>query len=152
MKVGLISDTHGLLRPQALQALQGCDLLIHAGDIGKASVLEALSAIAPLTVVRGNNDRDDAWASAVPYSAVLQAGPVAIYVTHIPADVPTPLPDGIQVVVVGHTHKPLIQQRGDVLFVNPGSAGPRRFKLPISLALLHIDEQGLRAEVIELAV
>lgn len=152
MKVGLISDTHGLLRPQALQALQGCDLLIHAGDIGKAPVLEALSAIAPLTVVRGNNDLDDAWASAVPYSAVLQAGHVSIYVTHIPADVPTPLPEGIQVVVVGHTHKPLIQQRGDVLFINPGSAGPRRFKLPVSVALLHIDEQGMRAEVIELAV
>lgn len=152
MKVGLISDTHGLLRPQALQALQGCDLLIHAGDIGKASVLEALSAIAPLTVVRGNNDRDDAWAGTVPYCASLQAGPVSIYVTHIPADVPTPLPEGTQVVVVGHTHKPLIQQRGAVLFINPGSAGPRRFKLPVSVALLHIDEQGLRAEVIELTV
>lgn len=152
MKIGLISDTHGLLRPQALDALKGCEQLIHAGDIGKASILEALRAIAPLTVVRGNNDQDDSWASDVPYSAVLQAQGIGIYVTHIPADVPRSLPDDIRVVVVGHSHKPLIEQRAGVLFINPGSAGPRRFKLPISVAVLHIDEQGLRCELVELAV
>lgn len=152
MKIGLISDTHGLLRPQALDALQGCEQLIHAGDIGKASILETLRALAPLTVVRGNNDQDDAWASDVPYSAVLHAGGIGIFVTHIPADVPQSLPDDIQVVVVGHSHKPLIEQRDGVLFINPGSAGPRRFKLPISVALLHIDEHGVRAELVELVV
>jgi putative phosphoesterase len=150
MKIGLISDTHGLLRPQALEALQGCEQLIHAGDIGKSSILYDLRAIAPLTVVRGNNDEDDAWAAEVPYSAVLRVENVGIYVTHIPADVPQALPDDIQVVVVGHSHKPLIDQRNGILFINPGSAGPRRFKLPISVALLHIDDDGVRAELIEL--
>jgi putative phosphoesterase len=152
MKIGLISDTHGLLRPQALEALKGCVQLIHAGDIGKASILDALRAIAPLTVVRGNNDQDDAWAGDVPFSAVLRVAGVGIYVTHIPADVPQALPDDIAVVVVGHSHKPLIERRDDVLFINPGSAGPRRFKLPISVALLHIDEKGVRAELVELVV
>jgi putative phosphoesterase len=152
MKIGLISDTHGLLRPQALQVLQGCEQLIHAGDIGKASILDALRAIAPLTVVRGNNDRDDAWAGDVPFSASLQVNGVGIYVTHIPADVPKQLPVGTRVVVVGHSHKPLIERRNDVLFINPGSAGPRRFKLPISVALLYIEGQDVRAELVELAV
>ncbi|WP_122666825.1 metallophosphoesterase family protein [Pseudomonas viridiflava] len=152
MKIGLISDTHGLLRPQALDALQGCEHLIHAGDIGNPAILDTLRELAPLTVVRGNNDEDDTWASDVPYSGVLQVEGVGIYVTHILADVPQPLPDDVQVVVVGHSHKPLIEQRDGVLFINPGSAGPRRFKLPISVALLHIDEQGVRAELIELAV
>lgn len=152
MKIGLISDTHGLLRPQALDALKGCEQLIHAGDIGKVSILEELRAIAPLTVVRGNNDQDDSWASDVPYSATLRVAGIGIYVTHIAADVPKSLPDDIRVVVVGHSHKPLIEQRAGVLFINPGSAGPRRFKLPISVAVLHIDEQGLRCELVELAV
>jgi len=150
MKIGLISDTHGLLRPQALEALRGCEQLIHAGDIGKPAILDDLRAIAPLTVVRGNNDQDDAWAGDVPYVAVLRVGGVGIYVTHIPADVPQALPDDIQVVVVGHSHKPLVEHRDGVLFINPGSAGPRRFKLPISVALLHIDDDGVRAELIEL--
>jgi len=152
MKIGLISDTHGLLRPQALAALQGCEQLIHAGDIGKPEILEALRGIAPLTVVRGNNDEDDSWASDVPFSARLDIESVSIFVTHILADVPKPLPDGIQVVVIGHSHKPLIQQIDGVLYINPGSAGPRRFKLPVSVALLHIDDLGVRAEVVELAV
>jgi len=152
MKIGLISDTHGLLRPQALAALQGCEQLIHAGDIGKPEILEALRGIAPLTVVRGNNDEDDSWASDVPFSARLDIESVSIFVTHILADVPKPLPDGIQVVVIGHSHKPLIQQIDGVLYINPGSAGPRRFKLPVSVALLHIDDLGVRAEVVELQV
>lgn len=152
MKIGLISDTHGLLRPQALAALQGCEQLIHAGDIGKPEILEALRGIAPLTVVRGNNDEDDSWASDVPFSARLDIESVSIFVTHILADVPKLLPDGIQVVVIGHSHKPLIQQIDGVLYINPGSAGPRRFKLPVSVALLHIDDLGVRAEVVELQV
>lgn len=152
MKIGLISDTHGLLRPQALVALQGCEQLIHAGDIGKPEILETLRAMAPLTVVRGNNDQDDSWARDVPFSARLDVEGMSIYVTHILADVPKPLPDGIQVVVIGHSHKPLIQQIDGVMYINPGSAGPRRFKLPISVALLHIDDLGVRAELVELEV
>lgn len=152
VKVGLISDTHGLLRPQALEALQGCDYLIHGGDIGNPQILEALGAIAPLTVVRGNNDTDDAWAADVPYEAVLRVGKLAIYVTHILADVPETLPPDVAVVVTGHSHKPLQQTRHGVLFINPGSAGPRRFKLPISVGVLYIDEHEVRGELIELAL
>ena len=152
IKVGLISDTHGLLRPRALEALQGCDYLIHGGDIGNPQILEALSAIAPLTVVRGNNDTDDAWAADVPYEAVLRVGKLAIYVTHILADVPETLPPDVAVVVTGHSHKPLQQTRHGVLFINPGSAGPRRFKLPISVGVLYIDEHEVRGELIELAL
>lgn len=150
VKVGLISDTHGLLRPQALAALQGCDYLIHGGDIGKPQILETLRQIAPLTVVRGNNDTDDAWAGDVPLEAVLKVGGVGIYVTHILADVPETLPPDIRVVVTGHSHKPLQQTRHGVLFINPGSAGPRRFKLPITVAMLHIDGFEVRGELIEL--
>jgi putative phosphoesterase len=152
MKIGLISDTHGLLRPQALDALQGCDQLIHGGDIGKPEILDALRAIAPLTVVRGNNDTDDAWAGDVPYEAVLRAGEVAIYVTHILADVPESLPADVRVVVTGHSHKPLQQQRHGVLFINPGSAGPRRFKLPITVGMLHVEGEEVRGELIELVL
>ena len=152
MKIGLISDTHGLLRPQALAALQGCDQLIHAGDIGKPQILDALREIAPLTVVRGNNDMADAWAEHIPLEALLRVGDVGIYVTHIPADVPEVLPPGVQVVVVGHSHKPLIEQRHGVLFINPGSAGPRRFKLPVSVAVLTVDGGGVVGELVGLEV
>ena len=150
--VGLISDTHGLLRPQALQALAGCDYLIHGGDIGKSQILDALRGIAPLTVVRGNNDTDDSWASDVPFEATVRVESVDIYVTHILADVPATLPADVRVVVTGHSHKPLQQTREGVLYINPGSAGPRRFKLPISVALLHIDGLDVRGELIELQV
>jgi putative phosphoesterase len=152
VKVGLISDTHGLMRPQALEALQGCDYLIHGGDIGKPEILEALKAIAPLTVVRGNNDTDDAWASDVPYDAVLRIGEVTIYTTHILADVPKALPDEVRVVVTGHSHRPVQQVRDGVLFINPGSAGPRRFKLPITVGMLHINGADVRGELIELTL
>jgi putative phosphoesterase len=152
VKVGLISDTHGLLRPQALEALRGCDFLIHGGDIGKPEILQALREIAPLTVVRGNNDTDDGWASDVPHEAVLRVGKLAIYVTHILADVPETLPPDVAVVVTGHSHKPLQQTRHGVLFINPGSAGPRRFKLPITVGMLHIDGLDVRGELIELQV
>ena len=152
IKVGLISDTHGLLRPQALEALQGCDYLIHSGDIGKPEILDALKAIAPLTVVRGNNDTDDAWACEVPHEAVLRIGDVAIYTTHILADVPISLPAGVRAVVTGHSHRPVQQMRDGVLFINPGSAGPRRFKLPITVGMLHVDGAEVRGELIELAL
>lgn len=136
MRIGLIADTHGLLRPEALDALAGCDHIVHAGDIGKPAILDALRAIAPLSVVRGNNDRGLPWAEGLADELTLQLGGLTLYLTHELADVPSPLPASIDVVVTGHSHKPHIEQRGQVLFVNPGSAGPRRFKLPVSVALL----------------
>jgi len=154
--VGLIADTHGLLRPAALTALDGCDHLIHAGDIGKrngdhAGVLETLARIAPLTVVRGNNDRA-AWAEPIPYTADLEFGGVRIHALHILADLAIdPAASGVHVVVTGHSHKPLIETRAGVLYVNPGSPGPRRFKLPISVGRLHIASGRVEAELIELA-
>lgn len=152
MKIGLISDTHGLLRPEALAALRGCAHIVHAGDIGKPEILDALRELAPLTVVRGNNDEDDAWAAAIPTEEILRIGGIGLYVVHELADVPEQLPAGIDVVVTGHSHKPLQQLRHGVLYLNPGSAGPRRFKLPIALALLHVDNGTVEAEMIELAV
>lgn len=149
MKIGLISDTHGLLRPEALAALQGCDHLIHAGDIGKREILETLRELAPLTVVRGNNDSGEQW-SGVALSHSVRLGAIGLYVTHEMADVPASLPAGTDVVIIGHSHKPLEQRRGDVLFINPGSAGPRRFKLPITVAVLQVQGRDLEVEFIPL--
>lgn len=149
MKIGLISDTHGLMRAEALDALRGCDHLVHAGDIGKPQILEALRELAPLTVVRGNNDAKEQW-PGVAVEHHLRLGEIGLYVTHELADVPQTLPPGTDVVITGHSHKPLQQQRHGVLFVNPGSAGPRRFKLPISVALLHVERRELRVEFIHL--
>ena len=150
MKIGLISDTHGLLRTEAMAALAGCDHLLHAGDIGKPEILDALRKITPLTAVRGNNDEGLAWASELPERIELSLGGVGIYLTHQAADVPAHLPDSVRVVVTGHSHKPLIEERDGRLWVNPGSAGPRRFKLPISVALLHIENGAVRAELVAL--
>jgi putative phosphoesterase len=134
--IGLISDTHGLLRPQAAQALQGCAHIVHAGDIGSAEILQALTRIAPVTAVRGNNDIQS-WGDALPLSARLHVGDTVLHVLHDLgqlADLPARPP--CQVVVSGHTHRPLSQWRDGVLYVNPGSAGPRRFSLPVTLARL----------------
>jgi putative phosphoesterase len=142
-RIGLISDTHNLVRPEALQHLAGCDAIIHAGDICEQAVLDALERIAPVTAVRGNNDTGD-WARALPTQAMLTAQQVTILVVHDLAEVETdPRSKGIGVVVTGHSHKPLIDERDGVLFVNPGSAGPRRFRLPVSAGLLIVD--GARA-------
>ncbi|MDT4854267.1 yfcE: phosphodiesterase [compost metagenome] len=152
MKIGLISDTHGLLRPDALAALQGCDQLIHAGDIGKPEILDALRQLAPLSAVRGNNDHGD-WADELPHSLELECQGVRIFVVHEPAHLPPDLVErGLRVAICGHSHKPLIEEKHGLLLLNPGSAGPRRFKLPIALGLLHIDNGEPRAELIELAV
>lgn len=140
VRIGLISDTHGLLREEAMLALQGVERIIHAGDIGDPQVLEALKQIAPLVAVRGNNDRA-AWADAIPLTDVLQIGGVSIYVLHDVNELDlAPEAAGFQVVVSGHSHHPSITTDAGVLFVNPGSAGPRRFKLPISLAFLDIED------------
>src|SRR5712671_1353382 len=137
-RVGVISDTHGLLRPEAAAFLQGCEFIVHAGDIGDASILRALAAIAPVTAVRGNNDKGK-WAAAVPEHAELKVGKVALYVVHDLAELDLdPEAAGFRVVISGHSHRPLIEERNRVLYLNPGSAGPRRFKLPISVAELQI--------------
>ncbi|APR35509.1 metallophosphoesterase family protein [Paraburkholderia sp. SOS3] len=144
-RIGLISDTHNLVRPEALRHLEGCDAIVHAGDICEPAVLDALRAIAPLTAVRGNNDIG-AWAAALPTHATLTVQDVTILVVHDIADVGKNVQrDGVRIVVTGHSHKPLIDERDGVLYVNPGSAGPRRFKLPISAGLLLIDGARVRA-------
>ena len=152
MKIGLISDTHGLLRPEALAALQGCEHIVHAGDIGKPEIVDALRELAPLTVVRGNNDEGLDWAAELPQQAMPQLGGVGLYVVHELAHVPAQLPEDVRVVITGHSHKPLIETRNGRLWINPGSAGPRRFKLPISVARLHIDGNSVHAELVMLAV
>ena len=139
MKIGLISDTHGLLRPEALQALAGVERIIHAGDIGGPDVIEALRGIAPVDAVRGNNDKG-AWAREIaPWLALDLAG-VSVHVLHDVKEIDLdPAAAGFQVVITGHSHKPQITERDGVLFVNPGSAGPRRFSLPVTLAYLTIE-------------
>ncbi|PBI83675.1 metallophosphoesterase family protein [Variovorax boronicumulans] len=150
IRVGLISDTHGLLPPQAVAALQGSDFIVHGGDIGDAGILDALAAIAPLTVVRGNNDRE-AWADAIPETAVLHLGGLRLLAIHDLSELHSdPAGEGVRVVVSGHSHKPKVEERGGVLYVNPGSAGPRRFKLPIAVAELIVDGDTVSARIVEL--
>ena len=146
--VGLISDTHGLMRPEALEALAGSRCIVHAGDIGHPGVLEELARIAPLTAVRGNNDTGR-WAAALKEREILEVGKTRILVVHDAAALKH-APEGIQVVVAGHSHRPREELRGGVLFVNPGSAGPRRFNLPVAVAKLRITEARVRFELIEL--
>ena len=151
-RIGLISDTHGLLRPKALAFLRGSDRIVHGGDIGQASVLEQLGSIAPVTAVRGNNDRD-AWAEAIPETDVLEVGEVRIYVIHDIARLDLdPAAAGFQVVVSGHSHKPQVHTRDGVLYVNPGSSGPRRFKLPIAAGELMIDGRTVQGRWTELQI
>lgn len=150
MKVGVISDTHGLLRPEALAALQGCERIIHAGDIGSPQILEALSAIAELHVVRGNNDLGADWAGHIADCLQFELGGWQVLLVHDIADVPTPLDPDVRLVITGHSHKPLIEWRGERLYLNPGSAGRRRFKLPVTLALLEISEQAIEPRIVPL--
>lgn len=150
IRVGLISDTHGLLRPEALTALAGVAHIVHAGDIGTPEILEHLRAIAPVTAVRGNNDKG-AWASGIAEHEVVEIGGKLIYVLHDLKELDLdPTASGFAVVVTGHSHKPLITRRDDVLYVNPGSAGPRRFKLPICVAMLEIAGDAIGAEIRDL--
>lgn len=152
VRIGIISDTHGLLRPQALAALEGSDFIVHGGDIGSAAILEQLASIAPLTAVRGNNDRAS-WAHQVPETARLAVGAVHLYAVHDIATLPIdPVAEGFGVVVYGHSHRPLIDRRHDVLYINPGSAGPRRFSLPVSVAELLIDGSQANARIIQLNI
>ena len=151
IRVGLISDTHGLIREEALRALAGCAHIIHAGDIVTPAILDLLRKIAPLTAVRGNNDRGD-WAKSLPEFEVVELGPVLVYVRHDLAELDIdPAAAGLRVVVCGHSHKPVVETRDGVLYVNPGSAGPRRFKLPIAVGELVIEGDNVEARIVELA-
>ena len=148
--VGVISDTHGLMRPEACAALEGSALIVHAGDIGKPEVLEQLSKIAPVVAVRGNSDRG-AWAKALRKTEVVQAGELYLYVIHDVQELNLdPAAADFKAVISGHSHQPRVEEKDGVMFLNPGSAGPRRFNLPISLARLYIRENTLEAEVVEL--
>jgi putative phosphoesterase len=151
MRIGLISDTHGLLRPEAIDFLAGSDHIVHGGDIGNPDILERLAAIAPLTVVRGNNDTA-AWAGSIPVTARIEPGGVPLYVIHDLKELDIdPLRTGVRVVVSGHSHKPACVERGGVLYVNPGSAGRRRFSLPIAAAELLIDGGRVVPRLVTLA-
>lgn len=150
-RVGLISDTHGLLRLEALAFLRGSDFIVHAGDIGDAAVLEELRRLAPLTAVRGNNDKGP-WAKSIAETDVLEVGEVSIYVLHDLAELDLdPVAAGFRVVVCGHSHHPSVEDRDGVLYVNPGSSGPRRFRLPIAAAELQVAGSSVKARIVELA-
>jgi len=150
MKIGLISDTHGLLRPQALEALQGVERIIHAGDIGNMDILDALARIAPIDAVRGNND-NGAWARDIPERQTLHLDGIDILLLHDVKELRREIP-AARVVIAGHSHKPQVAEREGVLYVNPGSAGPRRFKLPVSVAILEIHAGTVAATIVELQI
>jgi putative phosphoesterase len=148
--VGVISDTHGLLRPQAMKALKGSDLIVHAGDVGGPEILEQLGGIAPTFAVRGNVDTA-AWAKALPMTEVVEAGHLQLYVLHDIATLDVdPHAAGFAAVIFGHSHRPSAESRRGVLYLNPGSAGPRRFTLPIAVARLRVVGDQLAHEMIEL--
>jgi putative phosphoesterase len=151
-RVGLVSDTHGLIRPEALDALRDSDLIIHSGDVGNPAVLDALRALAPVRAIRGNNDKGT-WACGLPTFDVVEVGNHAIYVLHNLAELDLdPAAAGFTAVVSGHSHKPAIEERGKIIFVNPGSAGPRRFTLPVTVATLALRSRRCEARIVELAL
>jgi uncharacterized protein len=152
IRVGVIADTHGLVRPEALAGLAGSELIVHAGDVGGPDVLDALRAIAPVVAVRGNNDRG-AWAQALAEAEILDLGGARIYLIHDVAAVDfEPRAAGFAAVIAGHSHKPRCEARGGVLWFNPGSAGPRRFTLPVAVGRLRIASGRVRGEIVELTV
>ena len=150
IRVGVISDTHGLLRPEAIAALAGVDHILHAGDVGDADILRTLARTAPVTAIRGNIDTHGECA-ALPPTEAIELGDKLFYLVHSIHDLDVdPQAATIHVVVSGHSHKPGIEQRGNVLYLNPGSAGPRRFKLPVSLAIVQIEARHLEASIVTL--
>lgn len=149
--IGVISDTHGLLRPSVFEAFKGVELILHAGDIGNSEVLDGLQTIAPVVAVRGNND-NGAWASRIPEMEIVRVAAISIYMLHDVKQLePQSLPSDVRAVVSGHSHQPRVESRNGVLFLNPGSAGPRRFKLPICVARLTIRGSDTDAELIQLS-
>jgi len=151
-RIGLISDTHGLLRPQALDFLRGSDHILHAGDIVGADILDQLAGLAPLTAVRGNNDQGD-WAQALPETVTLTLGGIVIHMLHDLNELAIdPAAQGVRVLVTGHSHKPACEERGGVLYVNPGAAGRRRFTLPVSVGELLVDDGRVDVRLVTLDV
>jgi len=147
--IGVISDTHNLLRPEALAVLKRSDLILHAGDVCRPEVLEELGRIAPVVAVRGNNDRG-AWARRLPVSRTVEVGGFRIHVLHDLKELDVdPRAEGFHAVVSGHSHRPRAERKDGVLFLNPGSAGPRRFTLPVAVARLSVGKRGLRARIVE---
>jgi uncharacterized protein len=147
MRLGIISDTHGLLRPEAVEALRGVDLILHAGDVGGPEILAQLKTIAPVFAVRGNVDTE-AWAEELPATTIVEANGVSFYVLHNLQHLDLkPEAAGAQAVISGHAHQPEQYERGGVLYLNPGSSGPRRFHLPVTLAILDVTRKPLRAEI-----
>lgn len=152
MIVGVISDTHGLLRQEALEALAGVEHILHAGDVGAPQILDALARIAPLTAIRGNVDIEP-WARKLPKTAVVELGGVTIYMLHDLGQLDLkPEAAGMRAVVYGHSHQPKMEERNGVLYFNPGSAGPRRFSLPVNVGKLNVGRGGVRGELIELRI
>ncbi len=150
MTVGVIADTHGLMRPEAIEALDGSDHIFHAGDIGSPEILDALRSLAPLCVIRGNND-DKPWAADLPDALTVDLAGVRLHMLHDRKELDRyPAPAGTQVIIAGHSHKPLLEWRGDTFHLNPGAAGRRRFRLPITVARLLIDDGRIEAEHIDL--
>jgi uncharacterized protein len=151
-RIGLISDTHGLLRKEAVEALRDSELIIHAGDVGKPEILKALRKLAPVVAVRGNVDTAE-WAGILPLAAVAEDAGVTIYVLHDVKDLDlNPAAAGFQIVVSGHSHKPGKMERDGVLYINPGSAGPRRFQLPVTVARLNLEQEPWKLEFVDLDV
>ena len=150
MLIGVISDTHGLLRPEALTALAGVEHILHAGDVGNIGILATLGMIAPVTAIRGNIDSAGACAE-LPATEMVEVGGRTFYLVHAIGDLDiSPKAAGVDVVVYGHSHKASVETRGEVLYLNPGSAGPRRFQLPVTLALVTVAEGGVKARVEQL--
>jgi putative phosphoesterase len=148
--IGVISDTHGMLREEALRALEGSDLIIHAGDVGTPEIIGALKAVGPVVAVRGNVDKGD-WVSTLPDTAVCEAGSTLIYVLHNLNELDLdPAAAGFHIVVSGHSHKPIQRNRSGVLYLNPGSAGPRRFKLPVTIARLQLRQSNWEVDFVDL--
>ena len=149
--IGIISDTHGLLRPEAVEALNGVDMILHAGDVGDSAVLDALRNIAPVVAVRGNNDKGE-WAESLPTWEVVEVGAISIYMLHDVKEIDISPAGAFHVVISGHSHKPVIEEKRGVLYVNPGSAGPRRFNLPVTVAHLNVEANAVNAKLIQLSV
>jgi putative phosphoesterase len=151
LRVGLVSDTHGLLRPDARAFLVGCDYIVHGGDVGGPKILDELAVMAPLIAVRGNNDTEP-WAAHLPKTELIRVGNLFVYVIHNLAELDIdPGAAGIRVVVSGHSHKPMVEKRDGVLYVNPGSCGPRRFKLPISVGEITVSGSAVNARIVDLS-
>ena len=151
LRVGLISDTHGLLRPEARAFLAGCDYIVHGGDVGDAGILDELALMAPLIAVRGNNDRQS-WAARLRQTELIRVGGIFLYVIHNLEELDIdPGAAGVRVVVSGHSHKPKVQESEGILYVNPGSCGPKRFKLPISVGEIIVADTAVEARIVDLA-